>query len=173
MIWATLSSWSCFCWLYGASPSLAAKNVINLILVLTIWWCPCVESSLVLLEEGVCYDHVFSWKNSYYPLPCFILYSKAKFACYSRYFLTSYFCIPVPYNEKDIFFWVLVLKGLVGLHRTVYLLQRYWSGHRLGLLWYWMVCLGKEQRSFCRFWDCIQVLHFGLLCWPWWLLHFF
>ena len=32
-----------------------------------------------------------------------------------------------------------------------------------GLLWYWMVCLGYEQRSFCRFWDCIQVLHFGLL----------
>ena len=29
---------------------------INLISVLTIWWYPCVESSLVLLEEGVCYD---------------------------------------------------------------------------------------------------------------------
>ena len=29
---------------------------INLISVLTIWWCPCVESSLMLLEEGVCYD---------------------------------------------------------------------------------------------------------------------
>ena len=56
MIWATVSSWSCFCWLYRISPSLPAKNVINLILVLTIWWCPCVESSLVLLEEGVCYD---------------------------------------------------------------------------------------------------------------------
>ena len=41
---------------YRASPSLAAKNIINLILVLTVWWCPCVESSLVLLEEGVCYD---------------------------------------------------------------------------------------------------------------------
>ena len=36
--------------------SLAAKNVINLISVLTIWWHPCVEFSLVLLEEGVCYD---------------------------------------------------------------------------------------------------------------------
>ena len=36
------------------SPSLAAKNIINLISVLTIWWCPCVESSLVLLEEGAC-----------------------------------------------------------------------------------------------------------------------
>ena len=31
MIWATVSSQSCFCWLYRASPSLAAKNIINLI----------------------------------------------------------------------------------------------------------------------------------------------
>ena len=28
---------------------------MNLILVLTIWWCPYVESSLVLLEDGICY----------------------------------------------------------------------------------------------------------------------
>ena len=27
-----------------------------------------------------------------------------QFACYPRYFLTSYFYIQVPYNEKDIFF---------------------------------------------------------------------
>ena len=53
MIWATVSSWSSFCWLYRVSPSFAAKYIINLISVLTIWWCPCVESSLVLLEEGV------------------------------------------------------------------------------------------------------------------------
>ena len=90
----------------------------------------------------------FSWQNSI-SLSCFILYSKGKFACYSRCFLTSYFCIPVPYNEKDIFLG-LVLKGLVGLHRTVQLqlLQRYWLGHRLGLLWYWMVCLGNEQEIY-------------------------
>ena len=50
MIWATVSSQSCFCWLYRACPSLAAKNIINLISVLGIWWCPCVESSLVLLD---------------------------------------------------------------------------------------------------------------------------
>ena len=30
--------------------------------MLTIWWCPCIESSLVLLEEGV--TSVFSWQNS-------------------------------------------------------------------------------------------------------------
>ena len=45
MIWATVSFQSCFCWLYRVSPSLAAKNIIILILVLTIWWCPCIESS--------------------------------------------------------------------------------------------------------------------------------
>ena len=51
-------------------------------------------------------------------------------------FLDLYFCIPTPYNEKDIFFWVLVLKGLVGLHRTVqlWLLQHYLLGHKLRLL---------------------------------------
>ena len=47
--------------------------------------------------------------------------------------MISSFSIPVPCDEKDIFFWVLVLKGLVGLHRTIQLqlLQPYWSGHRL------------------------------------------
>ena len=91
-----------------------------------------------------------------------------------KYLLTSYFCIPVPYNEKDIFFG-LVLEGFVGLHRTIQLqlLQHYWLGHKLGLLWYWMVCLENKERSFCRFWDYIQVLHFGLSCWLWWLAHFF
>ena len=54
---------------------------------------------------------------------------------------------------KGHLFWMLVLKDLIGLHRTIQLqlLQHYWSGHRLGLLWYWMVCLRDEQRSFCHF----------------------
>ena len=64
MIWATVSSQSCFCWLYRASPSLAAKNIVNLTLVLTIWWCPCVESSLVLLEEVFAMTSAFSSQNS-------------------------------------------------------------------------------------------------------------
>ena len=59
---------------------------------------------------------------------------QSQICLYARCFLTSYFCIPVPYIEKDIFFWVLVLKGLVFLYKTVQLqfLQRYWLGHRLG-----------------------------------------
>ena len=54
---------------------------------------------------------VFSWQNSIslpfvlpFVLPCFLLYSKPKLACYSRYLLTSYFCIPIPCDEKDIYF---------------------------------------------------------------------
>ena len=72
MIWSTVNFWSCFCWLYRASPCLAAKNIINLISVLTIWWCPCVDSSLVLLEEGVCYDQCAFLAKLYQRLPCFI-----------------------------------------------------------------------------------------------------
>ena len=88
---------------YRASPSSAAKNIINLILVFTIWWYPCVELSLMLVEKTAM-TSVFSWQNSCYPMPCFVSYSKAKLACYSKCLLTSYFCISIPYDEKDIFF---------------------------------------------------------------------
>ena len=45
-------------------------------------------------------------------------------------------------------FWGVRSKGLVSLYRTIQLqfLQCYWLGPRLGLLWYWMVCLGNKQR---------------------------
>ena len=56
----------------------------------------------MFLEEGVCYDKCILLAKFCQSLPCFILYSEAKLACYSRYLLTSYFCSPVSYNEKDI-----------------------------------------------------------------------
>ena len=63
---------------------------------------------------------------------------QANLACYYRYLLTSYFCILVPYEEKDIFFFFfssVVLEGLIGFHRTVQfqLLWHYLLWHRL----YW------------------------------------
>ena len=105
----------------------------------------------------------------------FGLYSKAKFACLLQVSLDFLLLHSRPPWWKGHLFWVLVLEGLVGLHRTIQrqLLQHYWSGHRVRLLWYWMACLGNEQRSFCHFWECIQVLHFELFCWLWGLLHFF
>ena len=176
MIWATVNSESCFCLLYRASPSLAAKNIINLILVLAIWWCPCVVSSLVFWKRLFAMTSVFSWPNS-------ISLCAASFCTPSpnlpvipgvSWLPTLAFQSPVM-KRTSFGGGVLVLKGLLGLHRTIQLqlLQCYRSGHELGLPWYWMVCLGNEQRLFCRFWDCIQVLHSVLFCWLWWLLHFF
>ena len=63
MIWATVSSRSCFCWLFRASPSLAARNIINLISVLTIWWCPCVVFSCCW-KSVFAMTSAFSWQNS-------------------------------------------------------------------------------------------------------------
>ena len=91
---------------YRASPSSATKNITKMISVLTTWWCPCGESSPVLLEDGICYEQCILLAKLCYSLPCFILYSKVKLASYSRYCLTSYFCIPVPYDEKGMFFGV-------------------------------------------------------------------
>ena len=51
-----------------------------------------------------------------------------------------------PLWRKGHLYWVLVLEGLIGVHRTVQLqlLQHYLSRHRLGLLWYWLICLETE-----------------------------
>ena len=172
MTWVTVSSWSCFCYLYRASPSLAAKNIINLISVLTVWWCPC--------DLLCCWKRVLTMINAF---SCQNLVSlcPASF-CTPRPNLPvtpgiSWFLLlhSSPLCWKGHLFLALILEGLVGFHRTILFLfiQHLWLGHRLGLLWYRMVCLGNKQRSFCHFWDCTQVLHFGLFCWLWGLLHFF
>ena len=133
MIWATVSSQSCFCWLYRTSPSLAAKNIINLILVLTIWWCPCIESSLVLLDEGVCYDQcVLLAKLLTFALSPFVLQGQT---CLLLQASLDFLFLPSnPLWWKGHLFLLLVLEGLVGLHRTVQLqlLQHYWSGYQFG-----------------------------------------
>ena len=51
-----------------------------------------------------------------------------------------------PLWWKGHLFLVLVLEGIVGHHRTVQLqlLQHWWLGHGLGLLWYWIVFLRNE-----------------------------
>ena len=104
-----------------------------------------------------------------------LLHSVFQICLLFQVFLDLLILHSIPLRWKGHLFWELVLEGLVGLHRAIQLqlLQCYWLGHRLRLLWYWTVCLGNKQSSFCHFWDCTQVLHFRLLCWPWGLLHFF
>ena len=117
----------------------------------------------------------FSWQNSISLRPSSFCIPRPNLPVTPGVSWLPTFAFQSPIMKRTSFWGDVSFEGLVGLHRTtqLQLLQNYWLGHRLGLLWYWMVCLGNEQRSFFRFWDCIQILHFRLFCWPWWLLHFF
>ena len=78
-IWAIDSSRSCFYWVYRVSSSSTAKNITKVIelrlpvSVLAIWWCPCVESSLV--DTGCSLWPVYSLGKTLltFALPHFVL----------------------------------------------------------------------------------------------------
>ena len=147
MIWATVSSWSCFCWLYRASPSFAAENIISLISVLTIWWCPYVEFSHVLLEDSVLLWPVCSLCKTLLVVALLHFVFQGQICLLLLVSLDFLFLHSSPLWRKGHLFLVLVLEGLVGHHSTIQLqfLWHLWLGHRLGLLWYWMV---NEQIKF-------------------------
>ena len=94
----------------------------------------------------------FSWRNSVSLCPASFCTPRPNLPVTPGIFWLPTFVFQFPMMKRTSFF-VLVLESLVGLHRTVQLqlLQHYWLGHRFGLLWYWMVCLGNEPRSFCCF----------------------
>ena len=153
MIWAIVSSRSCFCWLYTASQSLATKNVISLISVLTLWWCPCIKY-LVLLENGVCYARCVLFGRI---LLAFALLHSVLLNQTSLLLQVSLDFLLLHSNPQwrigHLFFLVLILGGFLGLHRPgqLQLLQHWCLGHRLGLLWCWIVCLRNKLRSFYHF----------------------
>ena len=144
MIGATVNSWSCFCWLYTASLSLATKTIINLYFSVDQLVKSRYRVFPCFVQKGCLQWTVQTVSQTLLDLFYFILYSKAKFASYSRCFLTSYFCSPAPYSENYVF---LVLEALVGLPRTIQhqLLQNFSLGYRLVLLW--MACFGNRDHS--------------------------
>ena len=147
MIWTTVSSRSCFCWLYRASPSLAAKNIINLILVLTIWWCPCKVFSCIVGSGWLLWP-VSSLGKTLLAF-CPALYSKAKFACYSGNLLTSYFCIPVPYDEKGM---LKNVKIIIYLNTECSFLSNFYNNNEHNYVIYW-ICFRKYiyETHLCAF----------------------
>ena len=57
----------------------------------------------MLLEEGIFYDlYILLAKLLAFSLIHFVLQGQT--CLLFRYLLTSYFCIPVPYDEKEFFF---------------------------------------------------------------------
>ena len=173
MIWATVSSRSCFCWLCRASPFLAAKNIINLISVLTIWWCPCVALSLVLLEKGVCYDqHFLLVKLLAFALLHFVLQGQTCLLLQLSFDCLILHSNPLAWKEHLLL--VLDLEGLWVLIELVSFSFFSINDWDIDLDYSNVDWFALEtNRSFCCFWDCTQALHFGLLCSLWELLHFF
>ena len=157
MIWATVSSRSCFCWLYRASPSLAVKNIINLILILVIWWCPC---------------RVFCGQNPISPCPASFCTPRTNFPVTAGVSWLPTFAFQCPIMKRTSFLGVGSKRSCSSSKNLqLQLLQRYWLGHRLGLLWYCMVCLGNAQRSFCHF-EIASKYCISDSCWLWWPHHF-
>ena len=164
IIWTTVRSMSCFCLLYRASPSLAAKNIINLISLLTTFMSICRVVSCVVKRMLLWPVHSLGKILLAFTLLHFILQDKlCSLLQISLDFLLLHF--NPPRLKGTSFFGVL--EGLVGLYRNgqLQLLLHQWLWYRLELLWCWMVCLLNQLRSFCHFWDWIQVLHFRLFCW--------
>ena len=117
MIWARVSSWTCFCWLYRVSPSSTTNDIINLISVLTIWWYQCVESSSHVLGKGCLPRPMCSLNKTLlaFVLLHFVLQNQTCLVLQiSHDFLLLH---SSPLWWKGHLFWVLVLEGLVGLHR--------------------------------------------------------
>ena len=128
------------------SPSLAVKSIINLIWILTIWWRLCV----VILG---CWKGYLLWPACYFDKT---LLAFASSFCTPRPNLPvtlgiswlPAFAFQFSLMKRTSFFLLLFLEGVVGLHSISQLPASLASlGHRLGLLWCWMVCLGNEPRS--------------------------
>ena len=115
MIWATVSFRSSFCWLYRASPSSTAKNIINLISVLTIWWCPCVESSFVLLKTVLAMISAFSSQNSVSLHPASFCTPRPNLPVILGISWLPTFAVQSPSDKKDIF---LLLKCISFQHTS-------------------------------------------------------
>ena len=93
---------SCFCWLYIACTSLAANNIINLILVLTIWWCPCVQSSylkcfLKVYWINIVQDIYFLYLFSWHLFLCMFTYY---WQCHTYWYINYYVFIVTSVNGE-------------------------------------------------------------------------
>ena len=86
-----------------------------------------------------------------FPLLHFVLQSQTFFLFWESFDLLLLHSIPLW--RKWHCFLVSVLEDAICLHRTsqFQLPWHQYLGYWLGVLWYWIVCLGKELGSFCNF----------------------
>ena len=88
----------------------------------------------------------FSWQNSVSLCPASFCTPRLNLPVTPHISWLPTFAFQSPIMKRTSF-GVLFRKDPVGLHRTIQLqlLQLYWLWHRLGLPWYWMVCLEMNR----------------------------
>ena len=98
---------------------LRLQRLTKLILVLSVWWCLCVVLSLVLLEEGVCYDQCL-FAELYYLLAFALLHSilQGQISLLLQVFLDFLLLHSSPLWWKGHLFLVLVLEYVVDFQRN-------------------------------------------------------
>ena len=108
----------------------------------------------------------FSWQNSVSLCPASFCTWKPNFPVTPGLSWLPTFAFKSPIMKRTSFSSVITRRSCKSPENcSISASSDYLLGHIFGLLWYWMDCLANEQRSFCHFWDCIQVLHSGLFCW--------
>ena len=123
----------------------------------------CRESLLLCCWKRVfAMTSAFSWQNAVNLCPASFCTPRPYSPVTPVISWYSTFAFQSPMRKRTSF--LVLAPVLVGHHRTIQhqLFWHWWLGHKFGLLWHWMVCLGNEERSFCHFWDCNQTLHFWL-----------
>ena len=141
MIWATVISQSCLCWLYSTLLYLAAKNIITLISVMTIWWGPCCRVVSCVIERGCLLWPVHSLGKTLLAFALLHSVLQGKICLLLKVFLDFILLHSRPLEWKGHLFGVLVPEGLVGFHRVIQFqfLQHYWLGIDLdswGIEWF-------------------------------------
>ena len=138
MIWATVSSRSCFCWVYFLHLRLQR------ILSIWFWYWPFgdfhVQRHLFCFWKMVyAMTSVFSWQKSVSLSPASFCSPRPNLPVTSGISWLPTFAFQSLMMERTSLFCV----SSKGLHRTIelQLLQHYWSRHRLGLLGYWWFAL--------------------------------
>ena len=154
MIWATVSSVSFFL-LTVYSFSIFSNKECNQSgfhidhFVMTM----CKSHFLCCWKKVFAIASAFSWQNSVSLCPASFCAPKPNLSVTASISWLPTFPFQSFMINRTSFLLVLVIGGLLGLHRIdqCQLLQHWWLRHRLGLQWRWVVSLGKEPRSFCHF----------------------
>ena len=142
MIWATVSSTSCFCWLCSFCIISCKKyNQFNFsIYHLMMSMCRVISC---VVGRGCLLWPVCSFGKTLCFCPASSCTLRPNLPVISGVFWVSTFAFLSPVMKRTSFLCVLVLEGVVGLHRTsqLQLTWHQWLGYKLGLLWCWMVYL--------------------------------